>query len=367
MPKCSTALGLMSGTSLDGIDIALVETDGEDVVRRGPARTYPYDQRQRERLMSALEEAKRLTDRQSRPGSLAALEKDLTLWHASAVRAFCTDAQIDRVRIDVIGFHGQTVLHRPAERLTVQLGDGAMLARLAGSPVVSDFRAADVAQGGEGAPFVPVYHRALAAMIAARPLAFVNIGGVANITYVGRNCELLAFDTGPGNALIDDWMALHTGSPLDHDGRHALKGRMDQSHLDRLLADRYFSRPPPKSLDRQNFSIDALAGLTLEDGAATLTMFTARAIAAAVDHLPEPPKVWIVCGGGRRNPALMGALENSVSGLVMPAEAQGLNGDSMEAEAFAYLAVRSLRGLPLSFPSTTRVAAPTPGGVLHTV
>lgn len=367
MPKCSTALGLMSGTSLDGIDIAQVETDGEDVVRRGPARTYPYDQRQRERLMSALEEAKRLTDRQSRPGSLAALEKDLTLWHASAVRAFCTDAQIDRVRIDVIGFHGQTVLHRPAERLTVQLGDGAMLARLAGSPVVSDFRAADVAQGGEGAPFVPVYHRALAAMIAARPLAFVNIGGVANITYVGRNCELLAFDTGPGNALIDDWMALHTGSPLDHDGRHALKGRMDQSHLDRLLADRYFSRPPPKSLDRQNFSIDALAGLTLEDGAATLTMFTARAIAAAVDHLPEPPKVWIVCGGGRRNPALMGALENSVSGLVMPAEAQGLNGDSMEAEAFAYLAVRSLRGLPLSFPSTTRVAAPTPGGVLHTV
>lgn len=357
----------MSGTSLDGIDVALIETDGGDVVRRGPARTYPYDERQRARLTSALEEAKRLTDRQSRPGSLAALEKDLTLWHAGAIQTFCADAKIDRARIDVIGFHGQTVLHRPADRLTVQLGDGALLASLTGASVVSDFRAADVARGGEGAPFVPVYHRALAAAIAARPLAFVNIGGVANVTYVGENRELLAFDTGPGNALIDDWMARHTGSAIDHDGRHALKGRVDGSILDRLLADGYFARRPPKSLDRQNFSIDGLAGLSLEDGAATLTMFTARAIAAAVDHLPAPPKVWIICGGGRRNPALMGALENCVAGLVMPAEAQGLDGDSMEAEAFAYLAVRSLHGLPLSFPSTTRVAEPMPGGVLHTV
>ena len=367
MPKCSTALGLMSGTSLDGIDVALIETDGEDVVRRGPARTYSYDERQRARLVNALEEAKGLNDRQSRPGGLAALEKDLTAWHASAVRAFCTDAGFDRARIDIIGFHGQTVLHRPAERLTVQLGDGAMLARLTGVPVVSDFRAADVAQGGEGAPFVPVYHRALAANIAARPLAFVNIGGVANITYVGRKGEFLAFDTGPGNALIDDWMVRHTGSTLDMDGRHALRGRIEVNVLDQLLADPYFSLPPPKSLDRQNFSTDLLAGASVEDGAATLTMFTARTIATAVKHLPEVPKIWIVCGGGRRNPALMGALENSVSGLVMPAEAQGLDGDSIEAEAFAYLAVRSLRGLPLSFPSTTRVAAPMPGGVLHTV
>lgn len=367
MPKCATALGLMSGTSLDGIDVALIETDGEDVVRRGAARTYPYDRQQRALLLNALEEAKGLKDRQSRPGGLAALEKDLTAWHASAVQAFCSDAGCERARIDVIGFHGQTVLHRPAERLTVQLGDGAMLARLTGVPVVGDFRAADVAQGGEGAPFVPVYHRALAANIAARPLAFVNIGGVANITYVSRRGELLAFDTGPGNALIDDWVARHTGSAVDIDGHHALKGRVEQSLLDRLLSDRYFSLPPPKSLDRQNFSTDLLAGLSVENGAATLTMFTARSIAQAIKHLPEAPKVWIVCGGGRRNPALMGALASSVPGLVVPAEAQGLDGDSMEAEAFAYLAVRSLRGLPLSFPTTTRVAAPMPGGVLHTV
>jgi anhydro-N-acetylmuramic acid kinase len=367
MPKCRTALGLMSGTSLDGIDVALVETDGEEQVRRGPSRTYPYDQRQRAQLLQALEEAKSLTDRQARPGGLAALEEDLTGWHARAVAAFCADTKIDRSRLDVIGFHGQTILHRPAERLTVQLGDGAMLARLTAVPVVSDFRAADVAQGGEGAPFVPVYHRALAAAIPTRPLAFVNIGGLANITYIGRDGELMAFDTGPGNALIDDWVADHTGASADFDGRHALQGKVDETMLARLLADPYFSLPPPKSLDRQSFSLEPLAGLSLNDGAATLTMFTARAIAAAVDHLPEAPKVWLACGGGRRNPAIMGALENSVSGLVMPAEAQGFDGDSIEAEAFAYLAVRSLRGLPLSFPTTTRVAAPMPGGVIHTV
>ncbi len=367
MPKCRTALGLMSGTSLDGIDVALVETDGEEQVRRGPSRTYPYDQRQRAQLLQALEEAKSLTDRQARPGGLAALEEDLTGWHARAVAAFCADTKIDQSRLDVIGFHGQTILHRPAERLTVQLGDGAMLARLTAVPVVSDFRAADVAQGGEGAPFVPVYHRALAAAIPTRPLAFVNIGGLANITYIGRDGELMAFDTGPGNALIDDWVADHTGASADFDGRHALQGKVDETMLARLLADPYFSLPPPKSLDRQSFSLEPLAGLSLNDGAATLTMFTARAIAAAVDHLPEAPKVWLACGGGRRNPAIMGALENSVSGLVMPAEAQGFDGDSIEAEAFAYLAVRSLRGLPLSFPTTTRVAAPMPGGVIHTV
>jgi anhydro-N-acetylmuramic acid kinase len=366
MPKCLTALGLMSGTSLDGIDVALLETDGENSLRRGPSRSYSYDRSQRSRLMRAVQEAQDLTDRAMRPGSLAAVEKDLTAWHGRAVHNFLADVELDRARIDVIGFHGQTVLHRPRQRLTIQLGDGAMLARLLGSSVVSDFRAADVAQGGEGAPFVPVYHRALAADIPLRPVAFVNIGGVANITYIGPQDELLAFDTGPGNALLDDWVESHTGSAVDVDGRYALSGRVDDDLLQRLLSDPYFASPPPKSLDRQNFSAAGLRGLSLEDGAATLTLFTARAIAASVRHLPEPPKAWIICGGGRRNPAIMAALERVVEGLVMPAEAQGLDGDAMEAEAFAYLAVRSLRGLPLSFPSTTRVAAPMPGGVHHT-
>jgi len=366
MPKPLTALGLMSGTSMDGIDVALARTDGEDLVERGASRTYAYDAEQRRRLVHALDEAKTLKDRAARPGGLAVLENDLTHWHGRAVEFFCREMGIERSSVDIIGFHGQTVLHKPADRLTVQLGDGALLARLTGVSVVSDFRAADVAQGGEGAPFVPVYHRALAAHIAARPLAFVNIGGVANITFVGEDGGLMAFDTGPGNALIDDWTEHQTGCPADTDGRYALAGRVDSSLVDQMLADSYFKLRPPKSLDRQRFTTGPIAGLSLEDGAATLTMFTARSIAAAVDHLPARPKAWIICGGGRRNPAIMGALENSVDGVVMPAEAQGLNGDALEAEAFAYLAVRSLYGLPLSFPSTTRVPKPTPGGVHHT-
>jgi anhydro-N-acetylmuramic acid kinase len=222
MPKCLTALGLMSGTSLDGIDVALLETDGENSLRRGPSRSYSYDRSQRSRLMRAVQEAQGLTDRAMRPGSLAEIENDLTVWHARAVQNFLADVELDRASIDVIGFHGQTVLHRPRQRLTIQLGDGARLARLLGISVVSDFRAADVAQGGEGAPFVPVYHRALAADIPLRPIAFVNIGGVANITFVGPQGELLAFDTGPGNALLDDWVESHTGSAVDVDGRYAL-------------------------------------------------------------------------------------------------------------------------------------------------
>jgi anhydro-N-acetylmuramic acid kinase len=364
MPKRLKALGLMSGTSADGIDVALLETDGEDFVGRVAARTYPYDANQRARLMQAMQEAKGLTGRQQRPGGLAELEGDLTRWHAHAVQSF-REHEAAAGAIDVIGFHGQTVLHRPDERLTVQLGDGALLARLTGTPVVNDFRAADVAQGGEGAPLVPAYHRALVARIDVRPLAFVNIGGVANITFVGRDNDLLAFDTGPGNALIDDWICERTGLPADYGGRHALSGHVDEAAVTRLLSHKFFSLTPPKSLDRQSFST-AIDGLSLEDGAATLTMFSARAIAGALRHLPEEPRLWIICGGGRKNPALMGALENSLPGLVAPAEAHGFNGDSLEAEAFAYLAVRSLRGLPLTFPSTTRVPVPMTGGVHHT-
>jgi anhydro-N-acetylmuramic acid kinase len=366
MSKQLTALGLMSGTSLDGIDVAQIATDGGDFVKRGSSRTYSYQSGQRARLLQALEEAKSLSSRNARPGCLGELEKDLTDWHASAVQRFCLETGLGRNMIDVIGFHGQTVLHRPAKHLTVQLGDGALLARELGVSVVSDFRAADVAAGGEGAPFVPIYHRALAASIPIRPLAFLNIGGVANVTFVGEGEEILAFDTGPGNALINDWVESHTGQAADYDGAYALAGRVDENRLHELMNDHYFSQEPPKSIDRQKFTLDAVKGLSLEDGAATLTIFTARSVACAIQHFPQAPKAWIVCGGGRRNPALLGALEVEIEGLVMPAEAQGLDGDALEAEAFAYLAVRSLRRLPLSFPSTTRVPAPTTGGILHT-
>jgi anhydro-N-acetylmuramic acid kinase len=365
MGKTMRAIGLMSGTSMDGIDVALIETDGEEVLRRGPSATFPYSPEVRRQLEAAIEEAKSLEQREARPGTLAAVERQLTELHADAVGRFLADRALDATTIDLIGFHGQTVLHKSAARttLTVQLGDGALLARLTGIDVVHDLRAADCAAGGQGAPLAPVYHRALAARLPERPVVLLNIGGVANATWIGRDGALLAFDTGPGNALLDDWMARHTGASHDTDGEAAAAGRIDADALTALLTHDYFGKLPPKSLDRNAFSPEPLAGLSAEDGAATLTAFTAASIARAREHFPEQPQLWVISGGGRRNKTLMAMIAERVEAAVAPAEAAGMDGDAMEAEAWAYLAVRSLRGLPISFPGTTGAPKPLSGGV----
>lgn len=352
----------MSGTSLDGIDVALLRTDGEAIVERGPAATYPYRPEQQALLQQALTDAKPMTDRKARPGCLAVAERELTAWHAEAVETFLQANGLSPSDIGLIGFHGQTVLHRPEIRLTVQIGSGQALADRLAIPVVYDMRAADVAAGGQGAPLVPVYHRALAAGLAERPVAFVNIGGVANLTYIGRTGELIAFDTGPGNALLNDWVERHTDVPYDKDGALAAKGQPDPAVLAALSSSTYFQRKVPKSLDRNGFDVSVLNGLSPEDGAATLTRFTAASIARAVEHLPEAPALYIICGGGRLNPALMSMLRERLP-RVVAAEETGFNGDSMEAEAWAYLAVRCQRGLPITFPGTTGVPHEMTGGV----
>jgi anhydro-N-acetylmuramic acid kinase len=380
MTSTLRALGLMSGTSMDGIDVALIDTDGEDRVVRGPSATFAYAPDFRRRLAEAIDDARGLTDRTARPGCLAAAERELTVRHAAAVEHFLADQGLSASAIDVIGFHGQTVLHVAGTRsclssrtaravtaaptVTVQIGDGAELARRTGIDVVWDLRAADAAAGGQGAPLVPVYHRAMAARLPERPVAVVNIGGVANVTWIGRDGTLIAFDTGPGNALIDDWMLRHTGRAVDADGATAAGGRVDEAALTALLMSPYFGRLPPKSLDRNAFAIDPVLGLSLADGAATLTAFTAAGIARGRAHFPQQPQLWIICGGGRRNRTLMAMLAAGVESAVVPAEAVGFDGDAVEAEAWAYLAVRSLKGLPITFPGTTGVAAPMTGGVL---
>lgn len=381
MGKVMRALGLMSGTSMDGIDVALLQTDGQNVVSRGPSMTFPYSPETRARLMAGLADARDMTDRDERPGSLAALEIEITELHAAAVNAFRRKQGVGRADIDVVGFHGVTVLHRPPmvvietgpdgvpfevtePGLTVQLGSGVGLSDLTSLDVVHDLRAADIAAGGHGAPLVPVYHRALAAHLPQRPVVFVNIGGVANVTVVDREGEVMAFDCGPGNALIDDWMVKHTGVALDAEGRLAASGRVDEDVLRACLSHPFFSALPPKSLDRNAFDGVALAALSVADGAATLTAFTACAIARAREHMHEEPELWVVAGGGRRNATLMGMIASRVQNAVVPAEAAGLSGDSLEAEAWAYLAVRSLKGLPITFPGTTGVPSPLTGGVL---
>jgi anhydro-N-acetylmuramic acid kinase len=360
------AIGLMSGTSMDGIDVAFVETDGRALAHTGPASFYPYDETERALLRAAIAEAATVEDRTARLGKVGEAERLITTRHAEAVDAFIAEHSLQRKAIDVVGFHGQTVLHRPEKRLTIQIGDGRTLAAALGLTVAWDMRAADVAAGGQGAPLVPVWHRALVeADRMASPVLVINLGGVGNVTLVpvGEG-HPIAFDTGPANALIDDLMLERTGVALDRDGRAASAGAVDAAALQLLLAHPYFSTPLPKSLDRNAFSRAAVDHLSTQDAAATLTAFTAQSVALSLRLLPAVPRLAIVCGGGARNPALMGALANALPCPVKSASALGWNGDAIEAQAFAYLAVRALEGLPLTFPTTTGAPAPLTGGVI---
>jgi len=351
------AIGLMSGTSLDGVDAAWIETDGERITHFGPCVMLRYEDSLRADLRHLLDLASTLT---ADDPFLKQVEKRLTRDHAIAVSMVGRSA-------DVIGFHGQTILHAPEAHRTWQIGDAELLAHIARIPVVHDFRTADVAAGGQGAPFAPLFHAAMAAKL-PKPLLVVNIGGVANITWLGPSGEIIACDTGPGNGPLDDLAQKHLGQPYDKDGALAASGRVDEARLATLLAHPYFARPAPKSLDRLTFSdliAQAIEGLPPADAAATLAAFSATAIARA--PVPAPPLRVLVAGGGRHNRHLMRLLAEQFPVPVQPVEAAGWNGDALEAQCFAYLAVRSLRGLPLSLPATTGVPEPLTGGRLQRV
>ena len=364
------AVGLMSGTSLDGVDVAMLQSDGEAIAEFGPTFYRAYSDAERQLLRAALAAAATLSDRNARPGVLREAERLITGAHAEAVEEFLTRNRIDAASVDVVGLHGQTVLHRPERRLTIQLGDGAALARLLCIPIVFDFRAADIAAGGQGAPLAPIFHRAMArALDRPHPVAVLNVGGVANVTLIDGLLDPFACDTGPGNALIDDFMRERTGQSYDPAGANAARGEVNEAAVEKVLTHPFFGAAPPKSLDRNDFrewatAKAALAGKTIADGAATLTAITAASIAAAVKHLPRTPGTWVVSGGGAHNATLMRMLAQRLTpASVETAESVGWNSDALEAQAFAYLAVRSLRGLPITFPATTGVGKPMSGGV----
>jgi anhydro-N-acetylmuramic acid kinase len=360
-----TAIGLMSGTSLDGVDVALIETDGKRVKAFGPSGYRPYTDRERGLLRQALTEAVSLPQRDARPGILREAERAVTLAHAEAVATFTAQNRITCEEIDIVGFHGQTVLHRPERQLTVQIGDASALAKAIHIPVMYDFRAADVAAGGQGAPFVPVYHRALAQSLQREgPIIVVNIGGVSNITYIDGD-DLIACDTGPGNALLDDFMHRVMRQPFDCEGRMAAQGAADEAWIARALEHPFFALPPPKSLDRNDFATLTLHEMPPADAAATLTAFTAAAIARIVPLLPNVPKSWIISGGGARNLTMMRMLrERLAPATVEAADALGWSADAIEAQAFGFLAARGMKGLPLSYPATTGVPIPMTGGII---
>ena len=378
------AIGLMSGTSLDGIDAALIETDGEAFVRPIAFRGEPYSDAARAELAEATRMALTFDKPRASPPVVAAGEL-ITRAHVFAVHKLLADAGVAAAEVDVIGFHGQTIAHRPDRRWTWQIGDGAAVARATGITTVSDFRSADVAAGGQGAPLLPVYHAALAAGLEG-PVAVLNLGGVGNITFIpgGRDMHnsremsperaqmmdrdgLVAFDTGPANGLIDSWVEAETGARYDAGGALAASGRVDETVLTAMLDHPFFDAPPPKSLDRNDFTIQPARGLSAADGAATLTAFTAATVAEALRHLPARPVRLLVAGGGRHNPTMLAMIAERTGLVVEPTDVLGWNGDALEAEGFGYMAVRTLKGLAISFPGTTGVRMAMAGGVVDRV
>jgi anhydro-N-acetylmuramic acid kinase len=364
-----TAIGLMSGTSLDGIDAALLVGDGEKVDQLGATLYQPYSPEQVSQLQKLLTGAAQEGRDYASNDEYAAVRRAFTLAHAEAVAQLLGDNGLNAAGIDLLGFHGQTILHRPAEGWTWQMSDGALLAKETGIAVIDDFRSADVAAGGQGAPFAPLYHQALLNYPDVKPqkypITILNIGGISNLTWVSGNGDVIGFDTGPGNAQLNDWVGQHCGQPFDLDGLIAAAGQVDAHIVDQVLQSDYFSAPYPKSLDRQDFDLTAVQGLSPGDGAATLTAITVRGIVLALRQLPALPKAIYVCGGGRKNLYLMKVLEKVSQIRTEPVEVLGWRGDFLEAECFAHLAIRSAQGMPLSLPTTTGAKAAVTGGVLH--
>lgn len=365
------SVGLMTGTVLDGnIDVALLRTDGETVEDFGAYTLAPYPQSIRDLLEEALAQARKWNFEGADPAIFAEAEDALTRAQSAAVLDLVAQAGLEPRDIGIIGFHGQSVLHRAPQpgRIgsTRQLGNGALMHDITGIKVAYDFRSADVRAGGQGAPLAALYHQALLRKIGAADgrTAVLNLGGVANVTYWDGADTLIAFDTGPANAPINDFVKDLGLGAMDVDGAMALRGTVDEVRLARLLTHPYLSAPYPKSLDRFDFLASMAEGLNAEDGAATLTAFTTGAVGKALDLLPQRPERLIICGGGRHNPAIMQMLAERAGVDAVPAETVGWRGDAIEAECFAFLAVRVLRGLPISFPTTTGAPCPLTGGEL---
>ncbi|MCE2950577.1 MAG: anhydro-N-acetylmuramic acid kinase [Alphaproteobacteria bacterium] len=358
MGKTILSLGFMSGTSLDGVDAALIESDGEIVVKPVRAVFLPYSSAVQDLLKATIEDYQTKGESPLR----AQASTVLTRYHLEAANSL-----IDTTKRmpELVGFHGQTVLHDPLRKISLQLGDPSFLANALGCSVIYNFRQRDVGAGGQGAPLVPIFHQALKGKLSGC-CVFVNIGGIANVTWCGdggRADSLIAFDTGPGNVLLNDWVKAHTGQAFDEGGQIARQGTVHKDVLASYLSHPYFSQPPPKSLDRGSFTLALCQGLSLEDGAATLTALTVRSIAAASPFYPESPTHFYMCGGGRHNTYLVEQLKTLLApSRVESVEILGWQGDFIEAQAFAYLAIRSSLGKAISFPGTTDVCAPMTGG-----
>lgn len=353
MPS-TLAIGLMSGTSGDGVDAALLDTDGEAKIGFLGGLTLPYEDDLRQRLIEASQHDMPLVE-------VLRIEREITLHHVAAVRQLLESHPKQAKKVALVGFHGHTVRHVPGEGITLQIGNPWLLSSELALPVVGDFRRCDMAGGGQGAPLVAMFHRALFAK-ETRPTMVLNLGGVANVTWLGPNDEIIAGDTGPGCGLIDEWAQTMADLPHDRDGQLALAGRVDPATVEAALETPFFNHPLPKSADRFDFDHVDVSTLSVEDGAATLCAVTAEAVFRAVKRLPQMPKTTWVTGGGVHHPVIMRMLGERL-GKIKTVDEFGLNPDTLEAECFAWLAVRHQRGLPLTIPETTGCREPLSGGV----
>ena len=358
--KVYTVIGLMSGTSLDGIDAALIRTNGIDVVEPIDYVEVPYEAADRRTIRACFGQTDRTREDVKQAEVLS------TTLHIQAAEVLLKKSGFRAADVDLIGYHGQTIRHAPKENISIQIGDGALMAQQTGIDIVNDFRSKDVAAGGQGAPLIPLYHRAITRS-QKKPVAVVNIGGVANVTYIGgdEGVDMLAFDTGTGSAMIDDVVARNTNQKYDRDGIIAARGTIAQEYLKAWTERPFFSRQPPKSLDRDSWRISGDVNcLPFEDAVATLTAFTVQGIVKAKEYMPQEPLVWYICGGGRHNKTMMAWLREYLQN-VEPVEILGYDGDAIEAQGFAYYAVRSILGRPITYPKTTNVAKPLTGGTYY--
>lgn len=360
--KTLQALGMKSTNSLEGVAVSLISTDGVDVYGVSCNEVFPYDEELCDKIRKILGKK---PDTEENKAEIREVEIELTEFHTQLIKDFLS---YHNHKIDVIGFHGHTIFHDPNEHYTHQIGDGRLLAQNSGIKVVGKFAKADIFAGGQGAPLYPIYHQALCSNM-EKPLAIINIGGNSSITFLGSNGEMLAFDSGPGNAVINDWTFKKAGQQMDFNGKFAITGTVNEKIVDTLMRHKFFAKYPPKAIDRNTFKskLEHLEGLSLEDGAATATAFVAESIAYAISfYLPEQPKEVILCGGGAKNPSLKRFIRQRLNKIeVKSGEEYSWDVNTIEAQAIGYLAVRRLYNLPSTFPSTTGALQPIVCGNLY--
>jgi anhydro-N-acetylmuramic acid kinase len=367
MEKLITAIGLMSGTSSDGIDASIIRSNGEDKLSLIGDYFYPYDKNTRFRIRKLKEKIKKTLDLETNKNEIVNLEKVITVLHSKVIDLVLEKLKINKSEINLVGFHGHTIFHSFYDKKTKQLGDGKALSKLSGLNVIYNFRENDLKNGGQGAPLVPIYHKLLQKKLQLKiPVIFVNIGGVSNLTYLDKGDEMISFDSGPGNCLIDRLIQLKSNDKIqfDKNGEIAFKGSVDRNVLDDYLSDPYYNLSPPKSLDVNDFNLNAVRDLSVENSITTLSELTSLTIVNSFNFFTKKPQEIIVCGGGRKNKYIHEHIKKISNISTHNIDEYKINGDFVESQAFAYLAIRSFFKKPISYTKTTGVLKPMTGGKL---